>query len=68
MKQLSAQKINWPLWDAYIVDQEQWCPHIYFSPKELLEHYSYELLTILDTKWIYSSPIQSETQLELDFK
>ena len=68
MKQLSAHKINLHMWDAYFVEQEQWCPHIYFSPQELLEHYSYELLTILDTTWTYSSPIQPIEQLEIEFK
>lgn len=67
MKQLRAEKINWPDWFAYIVDQEEWCPHMFFSKEEFLKIYSLELLNILDTIWEYESPYVDKNQLDIQF-
>lgn len=68
MKQLRADAINWPDGIMYFVEQEEWCPHMYFSIDEFLKKYSIDLLNILNTVGTYSSPTQPKEQLELDFK
>lgn len=68
MKQLEARKITWPMWDAYFVEQEKWCPHMYFSKQELLDNYSIWLLNILEANESYKSPNIDKNQLELEFK
>lgn len=67
MKQLEARKVAWPMWDAYFVEQEKWCPHMYFSKQELLDNYSIWLLNILDIEWFYYSPTFDKSQLKLEF-
>lgn len=64
MRQLEAFKINWPLWTAYIVENENWT-NIYWDKDKLLEDYSIRLLDILDKEWEYKSPKADENQLEL---
>lgn len=67
MKQLRAEKVNWPLWEAYYVERDIWCPLMLFSKQELLEYYSIDLLNILDTKWKYESPVVPSNQLYIVF-
>jgi len=67
MKQLKAYSIIWPLWTAYLIEQEEWISKMYFSKHELLQRYSTTLLDILETKWYYESPKQPKNQLTLDF-
>lgn len=64
MRQLEANRINWPLWTAYIVENESWT-NIYWDKEKLLEDYSIRLLDILDKEWEYKSPKADENQLEL---
>jgi len=49
MRQLEAFKINWPLWTAYILEQDNWPAKVMFRVEEVLEQYSPRLLEILET-------------------
>lgn len=65
MRQLEAFKINWPLWTAYILEQDNWPAKVMFKLEEVLEKYSPRLLEILETEGRYKSPETNPDQLDL---
>ncbi len=65
MRQLEAFKINWPLWTAYILEQDNWPAKVMFRVEEVLEQYSPRLLEILETEGRYKSPETNPDQLDL---
>lgn len=67
MRQLEARKITWPMWDAYYIERDKWCPLMFFTKQEVADTYWMSLLNILDTKWEYKSPAIPNNQLYIVF-